>query len=63
MDTVGTAWEAWSMKEKPPKDQKLVCMVDKNLRAGLEALSQKTGAPISELIRRALAKYLEKRKK
>ncbi len=51
------------MKEKPPKDQKLVCMVDKNLRAGLEALSQKTGAPISELIRRALAKYLEKRKK
>jgi metal-responsive CopG/Arc/MetJ family transcriptional regulator len=37
-------------------------MVQEELLTKLKALSEKTGAPVSELIRRAIQDYLKKRK-
>ncbi len=41
---------------------KTIAHLDPEQRTALEKLSEKTGAPIAELIRRAIAEYLQKRK-
>lgn len=44
------------------KKVRTVFQLDEAERKALESLSKKTGAPLSELIRRAIADYLKKSK-
>ncbi|MGH2508442.1 MAG: ribbon-helix-helix domain-containing protein [Ktedonobacteraceae bacterium] len=48
---------------KGPKDERVVFMLDKELRQTLDSYSEKTGMPISEVMRRALAEYLKRERK
>ena len=45
-----------------PKDERIVFMADKELRQALDSYSEKTGVPISEVMRRALVEYLKRQK-
>jgi predicted DNA-binding protein len=44
------------------KNVRTIVMLDKKTREALEAISQSTGAPVAELIRRAINEWLNKTK-
>jgi len=44
---------------KSPKNIRLVILTDEKQMAALRKLSEKTGAPIGEIVRRAIAAYLK----
>ena len=44
------------------KDQRLVVLTDKAQMESLRRLSKKTGAPIGEIVRRAIDSYLKGQK-
>lgn len=43
-----------------PKESRIAFVTTEDQREALDAISRETGAPISEIIRRALAEYLSK---
>jgi predicted DNA-binding protein len=48
------------MKAVLPGSTRINISIDKDQRAGLEKLSKKTGAPLAEVVRRAIELYLKK---
>lgn len=48
--------------QESKKDQRLVVLTDKKQMESLRVLSKKTGAPIGELVRRAVDSYLKEQK-
>jgi predicted DNA-binding protein len=46
-----------------PSKDRLIFTCPKELQDRLKLLSRKTGAPVAELLRRALVEYLDRREK
>jgi hypothetical protein len=60
MQDNATALEDKYMKAVLPGSSRLNININEDQRAGLEKLSRKTGAPLAEVVRRAIDMYLKK---
>jgi len=50
-------------KRATPKRKPLIVYLDPETRAGLDDLQKQTGAPLTELVRRALDRYIQQEKR
>jgi predicted DNA-binding protein len=50
-------------KRATPKRKALIVYLDPETRAGLDNLQKQTGAPLTELVRRALNRYIKQEAK
>jgi Ribbon-helix-helix protein, copG family len=64
VDTMGTGGYSWALEARmTPKRIKTIVHLDWDDRKALAKLSEKSGAPLSELIRRAVQMYIKQEAK